>query len=1229
MSKEVITKKVLLMWAVCAFLLIKGVLLNLHIVKTTEPDNMFERFQEVFEKRVSDLRNLVTLSSENDQREEPVLEQTEQLEDNEISLFIYRNDSLVFWTNQTAEIPPVYSESLFRGPLVVFGNRFYLVEEQGDINHRNVGLMFLYEKQDFEKQLHAKGFHEGFNLPQGSSLIFNRTGQDIYVENEYLFSVKIKDHGNIEQWVIWVLYFVFLAALLFFVYSLFIVAMNLRNKYGNELIIFIGLIAAILLIRSIIFYFRFPAILHNSELFNPAIMAVAPSIPSLGDLLANSLLLLMIAWFYYQFPLSDLVSRKGFLTTTFKGFVPILIIFLFQTLQFELIQRTVINSVVSFDLNNIFSLSPESILGLTAIGAILTSYFLISAKLFSIAKKSVHSSKILMACIFAALIIFILWNILTGGDHWIMQSKFVVVFLFVLSCSRREMLEQRAYYGTIPYLMLFAIYATLVISQANNHKEIQKRKLLAIEISTGRDKVAEYVFSEINKQVSNDTILMGLLSDVIAEAPGIEEQTIDYLKQNYFGRFWLRYDVLITVCFPGKQLHVKPTDQIVDCHDYFMEQIRIFGEPTQEPNLFYMDPGSGEIFYLAVLDFQKTNSYIGHPVTIFIEISSKGLRRGIGYPELLLDDLSSIRRELAMYSYVYYFNGEIVRSVGQYSYSLVEYMVPDDLDGFTFFYKNGFHHLKFRTGSDSAVVISKREPGLFGLMAPFAYLFIFLGLFICCFFVIINLNKSRKNTQVSFRNRIQNTLFLFLLFSFMFSAVTSLFYIVRLNNSKNKDVLGEKNKSVLVELETELSDYYKLTEADSDFLRILLARYSQVFFTDINLYDTRGMLLASSRPEIFDEGLISKRMNQSAFQQLAEFRRINVIHKEQIRNHNFLSAYSPVKNYRNQIIGFLNLPYFARQGELRHEISNFLVTFTNIYVILIALGLLITLFLSNFLLRPLQILRENIGKMQISQPGQQIKWKHNDEIGQLISEYNRMTKELAISAELLAKSERESAWREMAKQVAHEIKNPLTPMKLSIQHLQKAWDAKADDFDERIRRFTNTLTQHIDALSEIATAFSDFARLPGNNQHLQINLESTIKTAIGLFEDTGNITINFNVQKGPLYSIKSNDKQLLGVFHNLLKNAIQSFGHGKPGMIDVSLSKEENHYKIEIKDNGSGIKEEEKLKIFSPSFTTKSSGMGLGLAIVRAIVESLNGTITFESQEGYGTTFRIKIPISE
>jgi two-component system, NtrC family, nitrogen regulation sensor histidine kinase NtrY len=413
----------------------------------------------------------------------------------------------------------------------------------------------------------------------------------------------------------------------------------------------------------------------------------------------------------------------------------------------------------------------------------------------------------------------------------------------------------------------------------------------------------------------------------------------------------------------------------------------------------------------------------------------------------------------------------------------------------------------------------------------------------------------------------------------------------------------------------------------SEYLSDLLTKFSLVFFSDINLYDPQGWLLASSRPQIFQEGLISSRMNSEAYKQLAYGNKSSFIHSESIGSYKYLSAYLPFRNDQNKLIGYVNLPYFARQSELRQEISNFLVAFTNIYVVLMAIGLFLALFLSDYLLRPLMILKANIRKVKLSESTQKIEWKGKDEISELIDEYNRMTEELVKSAELLARSERESAWREMAKQVAHEIKNPLTPMKLSVQYLQKAWSEKAPDWENRLHRFTQTLTQQIDSLSEIASAFSDFATMPAA-AHEKVNLVEIIRNATTLYNDLENIHFEFKpLTEDKACYVLADKRQMLRVFNNLIQNSVQAIGKKPDGLIQIIIIKENDQWLVTVRDNGDGISHDKQEKIFSPYFTTKSSGMGLGLAIVKNIVSGIGGSINFVSDEKSGTEFLLYFPV--
>jgi len=271
------------------------------------------------------------------------------------------------------------------------------------------------------------------------------------------------------------------------------------------------------------------------------------------------------------------------------------------------------------------------------------------------------------------------------------------------------------------------------------------------------------------------------------------------------------------------------------------------------------------------------------------------------------------------------------------------------------------------------------------------------------------------------------------------------------------------------------------------------------------------------------------------------------------------------------------------------------------------------------------MIKEKLQKLTLGKSNEKIDWAGEDEIGHLVEEYNHMVDQMAIKADLLAKSERESAWREMAKQVAHEIKNPLTPMKLSVQYLLRSWNEKDPDWEDRLNRFSATLIQQIDTLSDIATAFSDFAKMPKSSNE-KIELNETITHAIALYADYENLQINFKNTDNRYY-IYADQQQLLRVFNNLIKNAIQAFELNQNGFIDIDVIEKEYQFEIHFRDNGSGIPEDKKALIFVPNFTTKTKGTGLGLAMVKNIIISMNGSIDFVSEVGKGTKFTIVLPM--
>jgi signal transduction histidine kinase len=609
----------------------------------------------------------------------------------------------------------------------------------------------------------------------------------------------------------------------------------------------------------------------------------------------------------------------------------------------------------------------------------------------------------------------------------------------------------------------------------------------------------------------------------------------------------------------------------------------------------------------------------------FIEISAKLVFRDLGYPDLLIDKKNFRIPDVSGYSYAFYRNGKLIHRVGKYNYSLdLDHAIGHIPDSAHFYERNGMDHFCYPIDSSNVLLLSRKADTFLDRMAPFSYLFFGFGLFSLLFLILVRAPVLMNLTSLKLRERLQISMTALLISSLLIVGFLIVFYIVRLNSDKNLENLSDRTHSILIEMQHKFEATNDLKEIDPDDLNQLLIKFSNVFFSDINLFSPEGDLLATSRPQIFEEGLISGRMDPLAWSRLRYEHSSFLTLKESIGDHTYSSSYIPFYNNRNKLLAYLNLPYFAKQEDLNKEISTFLVAFINVYVLLIILGVLVALAVSSYISHPLRLLTYRIGQLALRGTNEKLTWKRKDEIGKLVDEFNRMTDELARNAELLARSERESAWREMARQVAHEIKNPLTPMMLSVQHLEKAWKEKTPDFKQRIERFTETMTSQIESLSVIASEFSDFAKMP-QTRNEKIELKELINGMLSLYTDI--VPVDFSPDPpADDFFILADRKQVLRVFTNLINNSLQAIGDNPRGKIRIVLEKRENKIMIQVADNGSGISPEQAERIFQPNFTTKSGGMGLGLAIVRSIVLSAGGDIGFRSEAGKETTFTLLFP---
>ena len=337
----------------------------------------------------------------------------------------------------------------------------------------------------------------------------------------------------------------------------------------------------------------------------------------------------------------------------------------------------------------------------------------------------------------------------------------------------------------------------------------------------------------------------------------------------------------------------------------------------------------------------------------------------------------------------------------------------------------------------------------------------------------------------------------------------------------------------------------------------------------------------------------------------------------------------PLKDPKGEVVAFLNLPYdLAGSRNIgSQDVAKFLGTLLNVYVIFLLLAGFAAFFIANSVTNPLSVIARKLSNVELGKKNDPIRWDKKDEIGELVQRYNQMILELEESTKNLARSQRESAWREMAKQVAHEIKNPLTPMKLNIQLLDKVSKMDPEKSAKMIERVSKTLIEQIDGLALIASEFSNFAKMPlANNEVLLLN--EIVHSTYNLFKEEKNVQLYLKMDENPCL-IYADKTQMMRVLNNLLKNAIQSIPEDKDGLIKITLQKDQDSALISIEDNGVGIPDAQKEDIFVPNFTTKSSGSGIGLAMSKTIIEMAKGDIYFHSVVDEGSTFHVRIPLTD
>ncbi len=801
-----------------------------------------------------------------------------------------------------------------------------------------------------------------------------------------------------------------------------------------------------------------------------------------------------------------------------------------------------------------------------------------------------------------------------------MSLMFVLTITFSVFYSKKRKNKRRWNRRlSLLYVLLSSIYIVSMVNHYEFRKEFENMRIISANLSVERDLMLEMHLLRIEHSIMTDPLIKRFTG-----VPNADRIILNRLGERYFSKILPKYDIRVTICGPDDNIISEEYIEPINCFNFYSDIVDNYGVRLHTSTAFYfLDYFRDRTSYLGAFTILRS----GNRYDLYIEINSKISAENTGYPSFIVhDDYHYNERPPYPYSYARYHQGKLTTHHGKYNFP-VSINIADFPYGFSTTTIDDNVFFVNKMPNDNIVSITRPNKGIFLHFISLSYIMLFFGGIIIG---IPRLFKRKKTKSLlympkkSFRLKLTTFFTASIVVSLVLMAIASIFAIAGYLDNFNNSIMEEKLTTVQSSLNQmgKKSEVYNSENTQSvlDAMNII-AKNAQV---DINLFDPHGRLIQTTNPEVFNEYLANSRMNPDAYYEIVEHKRASIMQVEYLSNIQYYSLYTPILNEYGDLLAIANIPYFITDSGYEYDVSPIIAAIINVYIILILVAFFVGVGLSNSITKPLKEISLHMHEFDIDHRAH-INYDSNDELGQLVKAYNKMTDDLQHSTRLLAESEREQAWREMARQIAHEIKNPLTPMRLSIQHLVRMKKMGTDNWQEKFEQLATSLIEQIDILSNTASEFSSFAKFY-NEDAAEVDLVDIIREQKILFDNHDNIEMQIYtmLNSAKVYARKS---QITRVFINLISNAIQAIEDIEHGIIRITLVEEDLFYKVEIEDNGSGISEENLGKIFRPNFTTKTSGTGLGLAICYNIIIQSHGDITYKrSTDLGGAEFIIILP---
>jgi two-component system nitrogen regulation sensor histidine kinase NtrY len=1150
------------------------------------------------------------------------------VERGDFSVQVYRFDSMVYWNDISIEDLGI-GQLNFSFEIRQLNNGIFLCAASKDKDTTTVLFYRIRNNYQVNNAYLKNILNPGLNMPYPCELSTeDEPGFDnIKLDEQRRIYVKFdisQNRGALNMWLFFLGLLILGFALRYLLDDIF------RIDY---LLGLSTLLVMALLLRLFMVVNHYPSYLYSTDIFNPRNFASSEFLQSLGDLVVMVVLLgisLLVSDIYLR-----RIRSEGPVRSNLAARV-LLLFFIFNAalFTFRIMHDLVADSKITFDLSNVFDLSWYSLVGVLVIilmyivtinlGHIFSREY-VAGRLFT------RSNTIIIILVFAGVVgMRMLQN--KGLDQE--REKFILTALFlVLLVAARKILSKKSFLiRQLSYGLVFVNMAAISSYMDGNVKEKNERILYARRLITQIDYKAEQILKQKEKEMEADSSFL----ELVADQKFNNGDATEYLTTYYFNNYLEKFDC---------NAYLFINDTASSPSNYSLQELEnIFslqGVPGLSHNFRFIKSPAEFFGYTGRFEMIRS----GKNIKIYLLLKLQPYQEENLLPILLADKSTSFRRNKLRYSYAIYSNNKLMQQAGRFQYqtrnNFGNITRDDELVN-----SDGFSHLLYKDSEELLVVVTSQATSYLSVLANALCFYIILllsaGLIVITdlFFKLLFLTRGEKSTREKLRQAWQHTrreydvlnfrystrivINILGLVLFIFSATT--FFTLRYMDYK----ISEEAKSTLINKMKSINLYFsenKILHGKSITreAEVNLLKASALFSTDINVYNEEGKIFLSSKPEIFKTGLLSENINYDAFHEIVDMKQSLVTRNESIGDLQYTSYYQPFYDKNRDLKFIVNTPYFTRTLEHNAQISMFIVNFLNLYIALLIIMFLIAWWVARSTTQPFILLRERIKFLRLDRENELLAWQRNDEIGELIKQYNSMVLDLKESKLNLANAERTEAWREMAKQVAHDIKNPLTPMKLNLQYLQKAIEESDEDLNQKFMNVSKSLIKQIDSLTDMANNFSNFAKAPDAIPQV-LNINDEISALVELYKATDFVEIRKpeSIDKICVWMDKNHFSRAVG---NIIKNAIQSIPQGRQGRIDIELIIQGEYCVLSVKDNGTGIPKEMEHMIFVPNFSTKTSGSGIGLSIAKSLIENAGGNISFMSELDAGTIFFIKLPI--